>query len=143
MFPMPGSKSKPPARSISALAAAQADQEAGSSVAVFVSPGAQQYHPSAAKVWCKANIAGAIQASYNMTSVTDNAVGDITFTINVDFSSADWCAEVCGIGASSSQYFNVVSGGQAAGTLRANSRIEAVGGLSDPVNWYLAGFGDQ
>lgn len=123
--------------------ATQADQETATSITAYVTPGRQQFHPSACKVWCKADTAGAIQASYNMTSVTDNGVGDITFTINVDFSSADWCAQITIIGATSSSYANVVAGGQAAGTLRANCRIESVGGLSDPLNWFFAGFGDQ
>ena len=55
------------------VAATQAEMEAASSTSVYVSPGRQQYHPSAAKAWVKFNGTGtvAINASYNTTSATD------------------------------------------------------------------------
>lgn len=75
-----------------AAAATQAEQEAGSSTTVYTSPGRQQYHPSAAKVWIRFNGTGtiAIDASYNVTSITDNGTGDYTVTIATDFSSANY-----------------------------------------------------
>jgi hypothetical protein len=73
-------------------AAAQSDQETATSTTTFVSPGRQQYHPSAAKAWVKFTTvtSTAILASYNITSIADNGTGDTTITIATDFSSAHY-----------------------------------------------------
>jgi len=71
--------------------ASQAQQEAATSTAVSVTPGRQQYHPSAAKFWVKWTTTGTtILSSYNVTSVTNTGTGNETITIANDFSSADW-----------------------------------------------------
>lgn len=75
-------------------AATQSEQEAGTSTTAMVTPGRQQYHPSAAKCWVVADMAGNIGASYNMTSVTDTGTGVVTLTIATDFSSGSYCAVV-------------------------------------------------
>ena len=76
-------------------AATQAEQEAGSSITVMTTPGRQQYHPSAAKVWVNFNGIGtpAVTVGYNVASITDNAVGDYTISFTTVFSGADYvCA---------------------------------------------------
>jgi hypothetical protein len=75
-------------------AATQADQEAASSVLVGVTPGRQQYHPSANKAWVTFTsvTTTAITASYNVSSLTDNGVGDTTVNFTVAFSSANYAA---------------------------------------------------
>lgn len=76
-----------------ATAASQSQQEAASSTATFVSPGRQQYHPSAPKAWVKiSNPSGTpvITASYNVASITDNGVGDVTVNFSTPFSSANY-----------------------------------------------------
>ena len=77
-----------------ASAASQAEQETASSTAVYVTPGRQQYHPSAAKAWCSYTsiTTTAIVGSYNITSLTDNAVGWTTVTIATDFSDTTYSA---------------------------------------------------
>lgn len=72
--------------------ATQAEQEAASSTAVATTPGRQQYHPSAAKAWVNFESIGtlAIEASYNVSSVTDNAVGDFTVNFTTAFSSVHY-----------------------------------------------------
>ena len=74
----------------SVSAAAQAEQETGTSTNVYVSPGRQQYHTSASKGWIVFNGTGtvAIGASYNVTSITDNVTGNYTVTWATDFSGA-------------------------------------------------------
>jgi len=119
--------------------ATQAEQEAGSSTTKFVSPGRQHFHPSAAKAWLKCNVAGAVQASYNITSVTDTGTGIVDVTIATDFSSAEY-AVACGALHSSAMIINVVT--QAAGTFQARS-YDAVGTVTDPTNYYFACYGDQ
>lgn len=72
--------------------ATQAEQEAASSVAVAVSPGRQQYHPSAAKAWVRFDGTGtlAVGASYNVSSVTDNSAGNYTVNFTTNFSSGEF-----------------------------------------------------
>lgn len=72
--------------------ATQAELEAGSITTKAVTPGRQQFHPSAAKVWGMTTGAGSpvLSASYNVSSITDFGTGDLTVTINVDFSSANY-----------------------------------------------------
>ena len=73
--------------------ATQALQEAGTSITTIVTPGRQQFHPSAAKVWVVfgwvANVPTVI-GSYNLTSLTDEGVGDVTFVFATDFSGATY-----------------------------------------------------
>jgi len=74
-------------------AASQSEQEAASSSTVYVSPLRQQFHPSACKAWCSFTwTAGVptIATSYNISSLTDNAVGDVTFNFTTAFSSANY-----------------------------------------------------
>lgn len=71
-------------------AATQAQQEAASSTAVYVSPGTQQYHPSAPKAWCSyAHVSGVptIQRSYNVASITDTGTGDAKINLTISLSS--------------------------------------------------------
>jgi hypothetical protein len=72
-------------------AATQTEQEAASSTSVGVTPGRQQYHPSAAKAWVEWNAeTPAVRASYNVTSLTDNGAGDTTVNFTTAFSSGDY-----------------------------------------------------
>jgi hypothetical protein len=75
---------------ITVTAAVQADQETSTSNAVAVTPGVQQYHPSAAKGWIKFTAGASTTVSYNVTSLTDNGTGDFTVNWNVDFSTANF-----------------------------------------------------
>lgn len=82
--------------------ATQAEQETASSVAVAVSPGRQQYHPSAAKAWVRFDGTGtlSINSSYNMSSVTDNGAGLYTPVVTTIFSDSN-AAIVVSIGSQS------------------------------------------
>lgn len=104
-------------------AASQAEQETGSSTAVSVTPGRQQYHPSACKAWVKFNSAGTVAASYNTTSVTDNGTGDWTVNIATDMSSANYAGVAFGgrSGASTGMSYNVVA--MAAGTFQIKAVV--------------------
>lgn len=71
--------------------ATEAQQEAASSSDVFATPATQHFHPSAAKVWSKYDqISVAINASYNVSSITDHATGDYSIDINNVFSGIDY-----------------------------------------------------
>jgi len=128
-------------------AASQAQMEAASSNTVAATPGRTQYHPGVAKWWLKANGAGTtVNASHNVTSITDTGTGQLTITIATDFSSADWAgvATLCasnGGAATIIGYFSTTT--QAAGSIQLNSSSGG-GTLADPASSYFAcGFGDQ
>jgi hypothetical protein len=73
--------------------ATQADQETGSSLTTFVTPGRQQYHPSACKCWGYVTMSGgtpSLVTGYNVTSISDGGTGAVGVTINVDFSTLNY-----------------------------------------------------
>ena len=72
--------------------ASQAALEAASNTSLAVTPGRQHFHPSAAKAWVVFDSSGTltVNTDYNVTSVTDNAVGRYTVNIDNDFSSTDY-----------------------------------------------------
>lgn len=124
--------------------AAQSDQETGTSATAPVVPSVQQFHQSAAKGWVDYNhVTPAISASYNVTSVTDNATGDLTVNWATDFSSAAYAfvisAEHNGTQKPGWQY--AANGGQAAGTL--NILAEDTGAAArDWPSVCVAAYGD-
>lgn len=125
-------------------AADQAAMEAASSTTSFVVPARQQHHPSAAKCWLMATVSGgvpSIEGSYNITSISDDAVGILGVTIGTDFASASWAGFVSAkqAGTSLGQYVNA----QTAGTIQCVAFEPATGSTRDPSAWYVAGFGDQ
>lgn len=123
--------------------AAQSDQETGTSTTTFVSPGRQQYHPSAAKGW--ADIAGAgtsINASYNVTSITDTATGHVTVNWTTAFSSANYSAVGCSkVGAGVSSFVDLSTHSTTATSFR-NVKFDA-SALNDPSFYNIVAFGDQ
>lgn len=128
--------------------ASQAQQEAGSSTSVYVSPGVQQYHPSASKAWALFNGTGtpALSASYNITSITDNGAGDYTLNFTTAFSSANF--SVSGTSNSATSGANVAwiaPTTWAVGSIRFGVRNSLAGafGLGDESQISIQCFGDQ
>lgn len=75
--------------------AVQSEMEAGSSTSLAVTPGRQQYHPSAAKVLFFLNGTGSIASPYNygVSSITDGGgTGDYTVNFSTAFSTANYSA---------------------------------------------------
>lgn len=70
----------------------QAEMEAGSSIVRAVSPGRQQFHPSAVKAWGEAGVTGNLVQGHNMDAPTDTGIGVITWNITTDFSSVNYAA---------------------------------------------------
>jgi hypothetical protein len=71
--------------------ATQAEQEAGTATDKYVSPGRQQFHPSALKCWGKASGDGTtLHANYNVTNLTDTGTGQLTVNIATDMSSVHY-----------------------------------------------------
>lgn len=128
---------------VAALIAAQSDQETASSTALFVTPGRQQFHPSAAKGWVKFSVAAAINASYNVTSITDNGAGDWTVVWATDFSSANYCVVASLLVSADSAAKIAQIRAQAAGTTQVQAASTGTVGETDVTSIYVAGFGDQ
>lgn len=131
---------------LNVTAATQAQQETGSATNVAVTPGRQHFHTSAAKAWVDFNGTGtpAIEASYNVDSITDNATGDYTVNWATDFSSANYAAAaMCGGAGSSGVCF---AGGyhitpQAAGSYRI--RTIDFNSAADMPHIHVVAFGDH
>ncbi len=130
-----------------AQVATQADQEAAISTSLAVTPGRQQFHPSAAKAWVKFNSAGTVAASYNITSVTDNGTGDWTVNIATDFSSANYGAAglIGKLDATSPLIINAGSGAPTAGTMQIQAESDAslINDPTSPDAIWVVFFGDQ
>lgn len=126
--------------------ASQAEMEAGTSLAVFVTPGRQHFHPSAAKFWCLfTGNSTTVLASYNLTSITDGTT-EATVTIATDFSSANWSPYALATGTASTVAAARLPCARsiAAGTLIVFCVDgAATTALQDPTQWSVGGFGDQ
>lgn len=135
------------------FAAAQSDQEAASSTALAVTPGTQQYHPSAVKGWVVFNGTGTIStlASYNVSSITDNGTGDWTVNWTTAFSSANYCVTFSGkydegvVTTCDSPQIGIkrVASNPAAGSVRVGCCIDGGSTAFDALRVCVAAFGDQ
>ena len=77
-------------QSSSTVAATQAEMEAGSSTAAYVTPARAQHHPGAVKAWVRATAAAVRTGSFNVSGLVDNAVGDWQVVFDTDFSAATY-----------------------------------------------------
>ena len=110
-----------------------------------VSPEVAKNAPSAAKVWVKweQTDAHSIQASYNMTSVTDGgAAGDTDHLWNIDFSGTEY-ALVSGIELSTIPKGTWPIYPLATTGVTTNTGQLSNGSLVDEDNNILVGYGDQ
>ena len=79
-------------------AATQAEMEAVTSTAAYVTPGRAHYHPGVAKAWCRILADGTISGgtslpnSYNIDTITDSGTGDRRVNYDTDFSSLHYSA---------------------------------------------------
>lgn len=130
------------------VVATQAQMEAASSAVVYPTPSTQHFHPGHPKCWAYVSVSGGtptLTSSYNITSITDNATGDLTITIATDFSSASWCAlvsvedDTTPKNAATACWVRAL----AAGTVQLNYSNEDADALRDPASWHFVGFGDQ
>lgn len=124
----------------------QADQETATSTTVAVTPGIQQFHPSAAKIWAYITVSGgtpSLDASYNVTSITDTSAGNVTVTIATDFSSANYCAVAQAVTAGGAAHEASVKTGQATGSFVVRTFLTSSGADTDNINIAVVAFGDQ
>lgn len=121
-------------------AATQAQMEAASSTTVYSSPGRQHYHPAAAKTWAYVTVSGGtptLQTSYNVASITDTGVGQLTITFTTAFSSANWSSVATSEGITA-----IPSATHVAGSVRVDNLNGSAVGV-DPTHYSFVGFGDH
>lgn len=120
-------------------AATQSDQVTGTSTALAVTPGRQQFHASAAKVWVSFTAAtGAILASYNVSSVTRSGAGAYVVNYTTAFSTANYAAITSCL---------VASGVWAYATAQTTTSVslgaQNTTAAADPTRMYVACYGAQ
>ena len=127
-------------------AATQAEMEAGTSTITASTPGRQQYHPSAAKAWVNYDQTGTltVNASYNVTSVTDTDTGKATVNWDVDFSSANYAVVGTAMetGGNAEAAVSISPSGLAAGSAVILTRRTG-GTVQDMDIVCVAAYGDQ
>jgi len=133
--------------------ASQAEMEAGSDTSRAVAPGRLHFHPGVAKCWGMADVSAnvpTLRKSYNITSITDTATGQLTVTVATDFSDAFY-AVVIGSRLTATTYavandrkVYVRFGTQAAGSfiLDCIDSTATTNLAKDPDSWNWACFGD-
>lgn len=133
-------------RSPGVSGASQTQMEAATSTAVAATPGTTQYHPGVAKAWLDYDhTAPSTSASYNITSVNDDAAGIFTVTLDTDMSSANYAVFATAeedSGGNNSESAQVQNGGKAAGTTVIEMR-DAGGTLRDFPSVHVLWLGDQ
>ncbi len=124
--------------------ATQAEQETSTSIVQAVTPGRQQYHPSAAKAWAKFGVSGNILASYNVTSITDNGAGLAQVNFTTAFSSENYSGNVTleSTGLFAPLGF-ILNAGFVAGAAAVVCVDSTTGVPTDPTTWSTVFFGDQ
>jgi hypothetical protein len=129
------------------MVATQTDQETGTSTSTLVSPGRQHFHTGHPKFVAFATVSAGTPTlqtppSYNITSITDTGLGDLTITIATDFSGSTWAplsnTDKTGTNADDDFY----KGPAAAGSIEVVN-LETGVSARDPISWSVIGFGDQ
>lgn len=121
------------------VVATQADQETATSTTTFVSPGRQQYHPSAAKVWGTAGLTGNLLEGYNVASITDTGTGVATLAYTTAFSSSTHAVVATPVGGVA----QMIVSSAAATTGVVLTCYGDTGVAADPTQYKFAMFGDQ
>lgn len=120
--------------------ATQAQMEAASATTVFATPAVVKNHPGVAKFWVKCDAAGNIEASHNVTSITDGGTGLLTVTIATDFSSANYVVTASAHAGGTANWVDITSIAAGSVVLRAK---DYANNAVDPTAWFVVGFGDQ
>jgi len=130
--------------------ATQANQETGTSVTTVVTPGRQQYHKSAMKGGASFDATGVIaiatSSDYNISSITDNGVGDYSANYTTAFSATTARFTTCSRENNVSVNYYAELDNARARTTTAQGLMagQNSGGTRNDTNYYEFGtFGDQ
>jgi hypothetical protein len=121
-------------------AATQANQETATSTTTYVSPGRQQFHPSAAKFWVVYTATPTLTTSYNVSSISNVGTGLVQVNFTTSFSSADYC--IAGVSNTASSNSLVFVQARNTGSCQLQATLANTGaGQARAVT--ACGFGDQ
>jgi hypothetical protein len=134
------------------MVATQAQMETGTATTVAVTPGRVQNHPGVAKAWAYVTFSGGtptLQASHNVSGITDNGAGDITVTYTTACSSALYAAiaQVAGLDSSAAagpqaNVKTLATGSARVQVLQATNSTNTTS-ISADLNFMLTVFCDQ
>jgi len=129
-------------RNTGTVLATQAEMEAGSSTAAFVTPGRTHYHPGVAKAWVRITAAGLIvSGDYNVASITDHATGNRSIVWDVDFGDTNYICVTGIYGASEDDgKISENQGSIATGSIQVIIRKDT---STADIDTATAAFGDQ
>jgi hypothetical protein len=82
-----------------------------------------------------------LQVSYNVTSITDSAVGVLIVNIATDFSSANWVPQVSFQSTSTPRTIHTTN--QSAGAVTATVYNSSTAASADPDSYGFTGYGDH
>jgi hypothetical protein len=130
--------------------ATKGEQETGTSTTKGVTPGNQQEHLSASKMWVSwTGGSTTINASFNVTSIANTATGDADGTLTTNFGGA-WCSLVKTVDATdgwdAQECENAGFNAQAVSTFGVLCSVITDGNtaacsLTNPDNWFVHGYG--
>ncbi len=130
--------------------AVQADMESATSTATVVPPAMVQYDVGVAKVlasitWPAGTPTLATAHARNVSSLTDNAAGDVTINFTTSFSSATFGVLAIGEMDGTNTYLfpTVMPAGKAVGSVRMWIYAFNFGSRGDPTSLTVGCFGDQ
>jgi hypothetical protein len=116
---------------VTVTAAAKTDQQTGTSNVLAVTPLHQQDHDSAVKAWVSwTGSTGALQASYNVSSVTRTAAGNYTVNFTTAFATTNYSC-IAGAGGTGQVFTTVETGTQNVGSIVVFTAIGGTG--TDPA----------
>lgn len=129
---------------VNALFATQAEMETATSITVVVSPGRVAFNPGVCKAWIEFTVAGADQASLNVSSITDTGAGDWTVNIATDMSGTAFATGASALTTTgTSNNISIGAFSTAAGTFDVDAE-RSDGALTDPTSNISAwAWGDQ
>lgn len=114
----------------------------------------QYYDDSHLGFWAVVTVATGtptLQTSFNVASITDTALGQLTVTLSRNFSTVNWAPSIAveNIGTTFAvanvRAPSIAFGGKAVGSLLANclNAAATTNALADPQSWAIGGFGTQ
>lgn len=130
--------------SITVTAAAQSDMTTATSTTLVVTPGRQQFHPSAAKFWVSFNGAnGSTLVAYNVTSVTRNSTGNYNVNLSTAFATTEFALSLsCGRSGGSNGFVTQDTDVAINNVVRVLT-VNAAFATTDLTRVYVVGWGTQ
>lgn len=98
------------------------------------------FRENVVKGWILCNYAGAITASFNVSSITDNGDGDTTVTWDRDFASGAYVVVASALRVGAQRYTSLIA--QLAGSVRIETDNQ-VGSAVDADSLHVLAIGDQ